>query len=161
MRDTLIDPDGGTLMRISTKGRYALAAAVYMAQQYPGGDCVTAVSISEKLGISKIYLEQVLSLLKHGSIVVSVKGAQGGYMLSRTPARITAYAVLTAAEAALSESAEDTVPDKAPDIEQAMRKTVLDALDAAIRDALSRVTLEDLTGEAQKVNSLNANMFYI
>jgi Rrf2 family protein len=161
MRYTVIYLDGGTLMRISTKGRYALAAAVYMAQQHPGGDCITAASISEKLGISKIYLEQVFSLLKHGSIVVSVKGAQGGYMLSRAPANITVFEVLASAEAALSESAEDTVPEKAPDIERAMRKTVLDALDGAIRDTLSHVTLEDLTGEAQKYNSLNANMFYI
>ena len=68
-------------MRISAKGRYALAAAISMARQYGTGEHITAISISEKLGISKIYLEQVFSLLKRAGLVNTVKGAQGGYAL--------------------------------------------------------------------------------
>ena len=41
-------------MRISAKGRYALAAAINMAENYSSGECITVISISEKLGISKI-----------------------------------------------------------------------------------------------------------
>ena len=85
-------------MRISAKGRYALAAMVHMAQGHANGECTTLISISEKLGISKIYLEQVFSLLKRGDIVTSVKGAQGGYMLTRSPGEISAYQVLSAVE---------------------------------------------------------------
>ena len=43
-------------MRISSKGRYALAAVMDMAQQYANGEYITIISISEKMGISKIYL---------------------------------------------------------------------------------------------------------
>ena len=56
-------------MRISAKGRYALASVVHMAQQQHSGESITLVSISERLGISKIYLEQVFSLLKRGELV--------------------------------------------------------------------------------------------
>ena len=54
----------GISMKISAKGRYGLAAMTYLARNYASGSPVTIVSISEKLGISKIYLEQVFSLLK-------------------------------------------------------------------------------------------------
>ena len=57
-------------MRISAKGRYALASVIHMAQQHHSGESVTLISISERLGISKIYLEQVFSLLKRGELVM-------------------------------------------------------------------------------------------
>ena len=78
-------------MKISAKGRYGLAAMTYLARNYASGSPVTIVSISEKLGISKIYLEQVFSLLKRARLVNSIKGSQGGYQLSRAPREITPY----------------------------------------------------------------------
>ena len=149
------------IMRISTKGRYALAAAVCMSQQHNSGEYITVLSISEKLGISKIYLEQVFSLLKRGGLVNSVKGAQGGYMLSRTPGQITVFDILSAVEGALFESTEDTVMEKAPDIEKAMRAAVFERLDASLKDALTRVTLDDLVSETEKQKSDSIQMFYI
>ncbi len=148
-------------MRISTKGRYALAAVVSMAQQHGSGEYITAVSISEKLGISKIYLEQVFSLLKRGGLVISIKGAQGGYLLSRSPDKISAFDVLSAVEGSLFEKTEDTVADKAPEIETAMRKRVFDELDSSVRDALTKVTLEDLVTETQQYSMSGSAMFYI
>ena len=152
--------NGGN-MRISTKGRYALAAVVSMAQQHGSGEYITAVSISERLGISKIYLEQVFSLLKRGGLVVSIKGAQGGYLLSRSPDKISAFDVLSAVEGSLFEKTEDTVADKAPEIETAMRKRVFDDLDVSLREVLSKVTLEDLKTEAEMHFSNSSAMFYI
>lgn len=148
-------------MRISTKGRYALAAVISMAQQFSSGEYITAVSISENLGISKIYLEQVFSLLKRGHLVISIKGAQGGYLLSRSPAQISVYEVLSAVENSLFEGTEDTVALKAPDIEAAMRFSVFENLDSAVKSALSRVTLEDLVSETEKHNTDSSKMFYI
>jgi Rrf2 family transcriptional regulator, cysteine metabolism repressor len=104
-------------MRISAKGRYALAAVISMAQQYSNGEYITVISISEKLGISKIYLEQVFSLLKRGGLVRSVKGSQGGYQLARTPGRINVLDVLSAVENSLFEKTEETVSVGAPDID--------------------------------------------
>jgi DNA-binding IscR family transcriptional regulator len=49
-------------MRISTKGRYALAAMTHMAAQYDSGENLTVISIAERLGTSKIYLEQIFLL---------------------------------------------------------------------------------------------------
>jgi len=149
------------LMRISAKGRYALAASISMAQQYSVGEYITVLSISEKLGISKIFLEQVFSLLKRAGLVTSVKGAQGGYQLSRAPGEICALDVLMAVEISLFEQVEGTVNEKAPDIDMAMRVAVFDKLDKTVRDILSRITLEDLVSEAEKHKGEQALMFYI
>ena len=88
----------GISMKISAKGRYGLAAMTYLARNYASGSPVTIVSISEKLGISKIYLEQVFSLLKRARLVNSIKGSQGGYQLSRAPREITPYDILSSIE---------------------------------------------------------------
>lgn len=148
-------------MRISAKGRYALAAVIHMAQHYDNGEVTTLISISERLGISKIYLEQVFALLKRGNLVISAKGAQGGYQLSRMPGRITVYDVLCAVETTLFEDAEDTVPETAPDIESAMRLSAFNVLDEAVKKAMEKVTLDSLVTEAEKHKAQHAVMFYI
>ncbi|AEV70238.1 RrF2 family transcriptional regulator [Acetivibrio clariflavus] len=148
-------------MRISAKGRYALAAVISMAQQYNSGEYITVISISEKLGISKIYLEQVFSLLKKAKIVNSTKGTQGGYQLARTPSQITVLDVLMSVEVSLFEQAQETVSDKAPDIEQALRLSVFNVLDKNVRQTLSTITIADLVIEAENYKNYNTLMFYI
>lgn len=148
-------------MRISAKGRYALAAMISMSESYPNGEYITVISISEKLGISKIYLEQVFSLLKRGGLVISVKGAQGGYQLSRMPRQITVLQVLSAVELSLFEPTESTVESNAPDIEKAMRISAFDRLDSAVTESLSSVSLSDLSSEAERHRNENTFMFYI
>lgn len=148
-------------MRISAKGRYALAAAVTLAQAYGGGACVTVISISEKLGISKIYLEQVFALLKRGGVVSSLKGSQGGYMLSRAPGEITAYDVLLSVETSLFQEAEATVWEKEPQLDAALGSLVFGPLDVAVKAALAQVTLEALAQETQKRQADQALMYFI
>ena len=100
-------------VRISAKGRYGLAAVIYMAKFHQNGEYITILKISEALGISKIYLEQTFSLFKkRAEIVTSIKGAQGGYRLARMPIDITVFEVLSAIETSLFEKTEETVENK-------------------------------------------------
>ncbi len=148
-------------MRISARGRYALAATVSMAARWQTRENVTVISLSEDLGISKIYLEQVFSLLKKADVVTSHKGAQGGYRLSRPPQEITALEVLSATDLSLFEEPGETVAANAPALEQALRLKVFDAVDGAIRTALEGVTLIDLVTEAKKHRKNQGYMFFI
>lgn len=148
-------------MKISAKGRYALAAVTSMAQQYNKREYITVISIAEKLGISKIYLEQAFSLLKRAKLVISTKGAQGGYQLARSPSQITVLDILLAVEASLFEQTQETVPEKAPEIEKALRLSAFDVLDASVRKTLSMVTLAELVNEAEKHKKEYTIMFYI
>lgn len=148
-------------MRLSAKGRYALASAICMAEHYSFGECMTVIRISGMLGISKIYLEQVFSLLKRGGIVTSLKGAQGGYQLARMPRQITVLDILSSVELSLFEPAEETVGTRAPEIDSVMRLSAFDALDQAVKHTLERMTLEELVGEVEKRKSKGGFMFYI
>ncbi|MDR1914874.1 MAG: Rrf2 family transcriptional regulator [Clostridiales bacterium] len=146
-------------MRLSAKGRYALAATIRMAENYESGRRITVLELSERLGISKIYLEQVFSMLKLGDIVISTKGAQGGYVLSRHPNKITALDILSCIETALFDQSESTVGDNAPDIERAIISSIYQPLDTQINNILRAITLEQLTTDAQK--NRDGHMFYI
>lgn len=148
-------------MRISVKGRYALAAMTHMAIKYDSGEYITLISISESLGISKIYLEQVFSLLRRQNLLTSVKGAQGGYQLARMPRQITVFTVLSAVELSLFEKTEDTVSGKAPEIEKAMQLSAFDILDHAVKETLEKITLSDLVTSVEKHRTDGDFMFYI
>ena len=66
-------------MRVSSKARYGLAVMVTLAKQPE--NTVSVMTLSQELGLSKIYLEQVLNPLKTNGLVLATKGAQGGYRL--------------------------------------------------------------------------------
>lgn len=148
-------------MRISSKGRYGLAAMISVAQLGSGGEFVTVVSIADKLGISKIYLEQVFSLLKRSKLVTSIKGSQGGYQLSRSSNKITAYDILQAAETSLFDKTERSVSDGSPEIENALNGLIWNKMDNAITHVLKEVTLDDLVSESERNKSNDQFMFYI
>jgi Rrf2 family protein len=148
-------------MRLSAKGRYALAALVEIARQTQRGEIVSLVSISERLGISKIFLEQTAASLKKSGIIKSTKGAKGGYQLTREANKISAFDVLAAVENTLFEKAGDTVSMQSPATETALREKVFDRLDQAIEVCLSSVTIQDLLECADRQNSAQAFMLNI
>ena len=148
-------------MKISAKGRYGLAAMSYIAQNYRTGSPITIISIAEKLGISKIYLEQVFSLLKRAGLVTSIKGAQGGYQLVQPPAAITVYDILGAIELALVEKAEDTVKEQAPALDKALQQAVFEVIDSTLQEKLQAISLQDILNETEKQKSAGDFMYFI
>ncbi|MBI9011969.1 MAG: Rrf2 family transcriptional regulator [Clostridiales bacterium] len=84
-------------MKLSTKGRYGLKAMFDLALHY-GDQPIALSSIAERRNISLSYLEQLISQLKKAGVVKSIRGAQGGYILTNTPDLITVGQVLRALE---------------------------------------------------------------
>ena len=83
----------------STKGRYALRTMADLA----GHDgWVSLGDISKRQGISRKYLEQVISLMLKAGYVDSQRGKGGGYRLSRRPEEYTLGEILRAAEGTLA-----------------------------------------------------------
>ncbi|HHV84144.1 MAG TPA: Rrf2 family transcriptional regulator [Tepidanaerobacter syntrophicus] len=84
-------------MKLSTKGRYGLKAMYDLALNY-GGEPMPLKNIAERQDISEPYLEQLMAILKKEGLVQSVRGAYGGYLLTREPSKITVGDVLRALE---------------------------------------------------------------
>jgi len=148
-------------MRISAKGRYALAVMVRMAENYGNGEYIAVANISKNLGISKIYLEQIFSLLKKSGLLNSVKGTRGGYHFARRPKQITVADILSAVETSLFEETKDMTSDKAIEIDKSIRLLVFDTLDKKIKETLEGITLEALVLDTEKHKATDKNMFYI
>lgn len=84
-------------MKLSTKGRYGVKAMFELALNY-GLDPVSIKTIAERQNISDYYLEQLFAGLRKAGLVKSIRGAQGGYILSRHPKDITASDILNVLE---------------------------------------------------------------
>ena len=88
-------------MKLSTRGRYGIHAMYDLAEHY--GDGPQSIKcIAERQGIPEAYLEQLIALLRREKLVISNRGAQGGYRLSREPAEMTVGDVLRALEGGLN-----------------------------------------------------------
>ena len=148
-------------MRISAKGRYGLAAMVELTWLSANGKLIPVATLSDHLGISKIYLEQIFALLKRGKLVTSVKGAQGGYRLARDASEISVYDILSALEQTLFEPTESSVEEKAPTIESILNENVYEVLDQGVKDTLSKIKLSHLLDEYVSQKNKGNYMFYI
>jgi len=84
-------------MRFSAKGEYGVLAVFELAQ-HADVTPLQAKTIAKKQRIPLRFLEQVLSSLRKAGLVESVRGAQGGYILSRPPSEIRISDVLEAIE---------------------------------------------------------------
>ena len=88
-------------MKISTKGRYALRLMLDLAI-YNTGEPVSLKDVARRQQISEKYLEQIISVLNKAGFVRSVRGAQGGYMLTKEPVEYTVGSVLRLTEGDLA-----------------------------------------------------------
>jgi Rrf2 family protein len=87
-------------MKLSTRGRYGIHAMYELALEY-GGAPVSIKTIAERRDIPEAYLEQIFSMLRRDELVTSLRGAQGGYTLSRPPAEIRVGDLLRSLEGGL------------------------------------------------------------
>jgi Rrf2 family transcriptional regulator, cysteine metabolism repressor len=80
-------------IRISLKAEYALAAIFDLALQ-PPGEPIKIAGIAKRQRIPQKFLELILAGLKQGGFVESRRGAEGGYLLGRSPETITVGEVI-------------------------------------------------------------------
>lgn len=86
---------------ISTKGRYALRLMIDIST-YSNGTPVSLKDVSQRQDISVKYLEQVVSLLVKRGLLLSVRGNNGGYLLTKDPKEYTAGDIIRCCEGTLA-----------------------------------------------------------
>lgn len=83
-------------MKLSTRGQYALHAMVFLARKANEGPQPLKTIADD--GLPEQYLEQLLGALRRHGLVVTVRGAQGGYSIARPPSQITVGSILESTE---------------------------------------------------------------
>ncbi len=138
-------------MKISTRGRYALRTMIDIAVNSEGGRNITIKEISKRQGISVKYLEQIVSVLSKARLLRSVRGAQGGYRLSRAPEEYTVGEILRLAEGGLApveclDSEENICPRRG----NCSTLAFWEGLNKVISDYVDSVTLADLASRERE-----------
>lgn len=131
-------------MKISTKGRYALRLMLDLASN-DSGTPIRLKDVAKRQGISEKYLEQIISILNKAGFVKSVRGPQGGYSLSRTPADYTVGMILRLTEGSLCPV--DCVAEENGSCDRedtCVTRMLWKKLDDAISSVVDHVSLEEL-----------------
>jgi Rrf2 family protein len=140
-------------MRLSTKSRYGLRAALAIARKH-GKEPAKRKDIAQKEGLSNSYLENILLILRNHKIVETSRGVKGGYALRRSPAEITVYDIVNALEGPLSIVDCVEKPKSCPKAPLCIAKAVWCDLAAAVKDALEKVTLQMLLDRERKSGTI-------
>lgn len=129
-------------MQISARGEYAVRAALELASAYPA--TLSAQALADAQDLPRKFLETILADLRRGGVVLSVRGAEGGYCLMRPPAEIRVGAILRAVDGPLAgvrghrpeQTSYSGVAEHLPTLWVAVR--------AAIRNVVDEVSLADI-----------------
>jgi Rrf2 family protein len=147
-------------MKISTKVEYGLVALIDIATNSCNGEVVTVISISERQGISKNYLEQILTPLRQAGIISGTKGAQGGYNLTTDPEYLKISTILNALDSNLINVVFDNSMKCDQNAINVIKNNLWDKLDESFNKLTGNTTLSDLV-EEYKSGTIDSAMFYI
>ena len=131
-------------MMISTKGRYALRVMIDLAQHKDDG-FISLKEIARRQGISQKYLEMIVACLNKAGLVLSQRGKEGGYRLSRQCDCFTVGEIMKLMEGSLAPVAcLDRGAAPCLRAEECLTLPMWRHLDSIIDQYLSSITIQDL-----------------
>lgn len=132
-------------MMVSTKGRYALRVLIDLASQ-KDDSFISLAAISQRQEISLKYLEAIVAVLTKGGLLLSHRGAEGGYRLAKPAEKITAAEVMALTEGSLAPVSclENGNESPCPRANQCLTRPMWLHLDGLIDSYLKTVTVRDL-----------------
>jgi Rrf2 family cysteine metabolism transcriptional repressor len=145
-------------MRITTWTEYSLIIMIHLAKRRVEGDSPTpARELAALEGLPADYTEQIFLRLRRAGLVNSVRGAKGGYFLSRPPEEISVHDVMTACERQTFEincSFHPVDPDRCSPSTACSIRPVWAALHLQIDEFLSGISVADLMKREGSVQEL-------
>ncbi len=137
-------------MNISSRCEYACRAILELAAKHGSNGPITATDIAAERDIPEKYLVHILLQLKRAGIVRSIRGPQGGYLLTRPPEAITAADIVQAIDGPVLD------PLPVADREALRLAPVWRRLGRRIQEVLEQVTVRDMLQQATPTE-----MYYI
>lgn len=130
-------------MRISAKSDYAVRAMAELAASYDEG-AVKAEDIANAQDIPLNFLLGILRELRNGKLVRSVRGREGGYMLSRPGAEISIADVIRVVDGPLANVRDLSLSQLSyPGAAESLREVWM-AVRGSLREVLENVSVADL-----------------
>ena len=132
-------------MKISTKGRYALRLMLDIAL-HSSGAAVPLRDVAQRQEISDKYLEQIVTQLSRAGLVRSVRGAGGGYLLTREPSEYTVGEILRTLEGNLApvSCADSDDVCRCSRADRCVTVEIWRDIQAAVSGVVDHLTLADL-----------------
>ena len=131
-------------MRLSKKTIYAIILMLSIVK-WEESEVITIKKVAERENLSVKYLEQVVSVLCKSGFVKSLRGAKGGYRLSKAPEQYTVGSIVRAMEGVVTpESIEEPEPIKG----------FLKGLCTTVNKYMDSVTIVDLIEEEKISNNI-------
>lgn len=148
-------------MKVSLRATYGIMAAVDLAL-HNGQAPVQAKSIARRQAIPARFLEQVLHAMKRAGLVTSQRGAQGGYLLSKSPAEVSLAEILEALDGPLTpvRGGHSQQPHRLRK-QESLLSGVWDQVKHAELSVLGAVTLEELAGRHQAIEQQKSFIYQI
>ncbi len=131
-------------MKISTKGRYALRIMIDLASN-PNQGPIRVRDIASRQDISEKYLEQIIAMFNKAGYVKSVRGAQGGYLLTKAPTEYTVGMILRLAEGSIAPvSCVDGASEVCERKDACVSAVLWEKINNAVNEVVDNTTLQDL-----------------
>jgi len=138
------------MLKLSTKGRYAVRIMIYLAAREEEGPA-RKQDVADAEGISPDYVEQILIRLRASGLVQSHRGARGGFTVSCDPHKTSVLDILEATEGPLQIA--PCIDDSCSHLTRCAVHGVWQAAADSLREVFSGALLADL---AEKVVRLRA-----
>jgi Rrf2 family protein len=141
-------------MHLAAQEEYGLRCLLQVAQ-HRGPQPLTIPAIAEREGLSPEYTAKLMRALRRGGLVLSTRGASGGYRLARAPEQISTWQVVEALGGSF-------FPDEFCDTHPGQRRNCVhtpscsirglwSVVESTVRRLLERVTLADLSRDEQQM----------
>ncbi|MGN0641293.1 MAG: Rrf2 family transcriptional regulator [Oscillospiraceae bacterium] len=147
-------------MRILTKIECGLVIIADIAINSEDGSAVNLYEIAERRAISVKYLEQIVTRLRQSSLVKSIKGPHGGYILSRSPEKITVKEILDAIDITLIGNDIAPLEECNSAVTDILDRMIWARIEQYLSDFTTSLTLLDIVNEVKKTLQPSEQVMY-
>lgn len=145
--------------QISQKSRYALRALLQLAI-HSSRQPVGVKKLADAQDIPTRFLEVILSELRQGGFVLSVRGKRGGYFLAKKPADISPGQVIRFIESIRKEE-DNRFNHKRIKAGDFSENWLFEQVDSAVAGILDNITLDDMVSREQEYSSAYVGNYII
>ena len=142
------------MLKLSTKGRYGTRLMLDLALESGNGP-ILLKDIAKRQDISEGYLEHIIRSLKVAGLIVSNRGAHGGYRLTKEPSQITLKTIIEALEGPVTPSECVSTPSICQRSCSCTSHDIWKELEEKFSDILNKITLQHMVEKENQKRGQN------